>query len=75
MSHAINPPSCGKKGGGHKNGALLCKTLICVSRRNRLILWVQFGSLVSYSPQLGDPWPKVGRLWMLTSGWCGHRGT
>ena len=21
LSHAINPPCCGKKGGGHKNGA------------------------------------------------------
>ena len=32
LSHAINPPSCGKKGGGHKN-VRVNKTLRCVSRR------------------------------------------
>ena len=32
MSHAINPPSCGKKGGGHKN-VCVSKTLRCVSQR------------------------------------------
>ena len=32
MSHAINPPSCGKKGGGHKN-VCVSKTLRRVSQR------------------------------------------
>ena len=32
MNHAINPRSCGKKGGGHKN-VRVSKTLRCVSQR------------------------------------------
>ena len=32
LSHAINPPLCSKKGGGHKN-ARVDKTLRCVSQR------------------------------------------
>ena len=32
MSHAIKPPLCGKKGGGHKN-VRVSKSLRCVSQR------------------------------------------
>ena len=32
MSHAINPPWCGKKGGGHEN-VRVSKSLRCVSQR------------------------------------------
>ena len=32
MSHTINPPGCGKKGGGHEN-VCISKTLRCVSQR------------------------------------------
>ena len=32
VSHAVNPPSCGKEGGGHKN-VCVSKTLRYVSQR------------------------------------------
>ena len=38
LSHALNPASCGKKGGGHEN-LRVCKTLRCVSQRK--LAWKQ----------------------------------